>query len=567
MSESKRSSQVFGLVGVLAGAALVAGCNGGSSSGGGRGQAAAAAIGSTVLAGSLVEARAGHQAVAVEDGNAVLIVGGETLGRPATATAELWRAGRSVPLPAAMAVGRVGHRAVRLPTGEVWIVGGRDAQGVALRSTELYDPARRVFRRGPDLAEARDEAALGVGTSEVVLAFGRQEGSVEVWPLDLSAPRVLRPSVRSGRRGAQALINDNGEVYVAGGVDDDGRPAAPMWVDLTSGAARDAAGRRGEQGDVQHVLGGTAVVATLDGVTVGGYVLGGALGREGFRRVQVVRPDDVELTTLPRLALAFARERAAVVPLARGVLVAGGLAGPTVVGDVEVLTADGAGGAPALTIARFDAEGTALADGTVLISGGRGRDGLPVGVTELIVPAGASAPDAAALFAQARAEQEAFDRLVAERDAAVADVQRLTAELTTTRAALDAATQRVRDLEAQLAQAQAQAQALTAQLDQARQQVSSLQAQQAQLQQQLTAEQVRASQLQQQATAAQQQAAQAQLQAQQAQQQAAQAQQQLAAQQQAAAQAPAAPQGPTFQVGAVTRLGPLVVAGSASSGP
>ncbi|MCO5169261.1 MAG: kelch motif-containing protein [Planctomycetes bacterium] len=544
------TKQVVGVVGMVAAAVVAAGCNGGAS--GGRGQAVAA-VGSTVLAGSLVEPRTGHQAVAVDDGNAVLLVGGETLGSPATATAELWRAGRSVPLPGAMTTGRVGHRAVRLPSGEVWILGGRDARGEALRTTELYDPARRAFRRGPDLVAPRDEAALGLGDGEVVVAFGRQEGSIEVWPLDLSAPRVLRPQVPSGRRGARALVHGGGEVYIAGGLDDDDRPAAPLWVDLTSGAAREAAGRRTEQGEVQHVEGGTAVVASLDGVTVGGYVLGGALGREPFRRVQVVRPDDAELTTLPRLALAFARERAAVVPLARGVLVAGGLAGPNVVGDVEVLTTDGPGAAPALTIARFDAEGTALADGTVLISGGRGRDGLPVGVTELIVPAGAAAPDAAALFAQARAEQEAFDRLVAERDAAVADVQRLTAELTTTRAALDAATQRVRDLEAQLALAQAQAATLAAQLDQARLQAAALQAQQAQLQQQLAQEQARAGQLAQQAAQAQQQAAQAQ-------QQAAQAQQQLAAQQQAAApttqtQTRLVASTTGMQVGAVTWLG------------
>src|SRR5262245_16258835 len=79
----------------------VVGCGGG---GGGRGATGATAspVAPATLTGALVEARAGHTATPVGDGLTVLIAGGETLSARASSTAELWRAGRSAPLPASM---------------------------------------------------------------------------------------------------------------------------------------------------------------------------------------------------------------------------------------------------------------------------------------------------------------------------------------------------------------------------------------------------------------------------------------------------------------------------------
>ncbi len=544
MSMSKTSRTVGVTIGVWAGlitAALsAAGCKGG----GGQGGATIAPVRTAVLAGSLVEARVGHQAVAVDDGRSVLIVGGRTLTSEASDTAELWRAGRSVPLFAAMTTARAGHRAVALPTGEVWIVGGHDARGQALRSTELYDPTTRTFRPGPELAAPRDEAAVGLGDDEVVIAFGAGETTVEAWRWDLTSRRVVSTQATGGRRGDRALVHGGGEVYVAGGRDDAGELAPPVWVDPTTGALREAAGSPHAQG-VHHVLGGTPVLATLDGVTTEAYVVGGTFNDDAFTRLQRVRHDDVALEATSRLPLT-PRLEATVVALDRGILIVGGTWRGRAQGAIELITAQGTSASAPLTIARHRAEGTRLTDGSVLITGGLGQDGLPVGVSELILPAGVAAPDAADLFAQARAEEATRLRLIAERDAAVAEAARLGAELATTRAELDAARQRVRDLEGALAAAQAQAASLQAQLDAARQQVAALQGQQAQLQQQLQAEQDRSAQLQQQVQAEQARAAQLQQQAQQAAQQAAQA------------------QTSTFQIGAVTRFG-SAVAGTGTS--
>lgn len=493
---------VFGVVSALASA----GCNAGGKSHGN--PATGAVVGTTVLAGSLVEARAGHQAVAVEDGESVLIVGGETLTSKATNTAELWRAGRSVPLPTSLFEGRVGHRAVPLPTGEVWIIGGRDPAGRALSSTEVYDPQQRTFRRGPNLRAPRVEASVVYTRDEVLLVFGQGQTTIERWSQDLSKSATLETTASEGRRGGGAFYANDDTLHVAGGVDDVGQPALPVRVDLKKGVVTTAPGRPHSLGE-HHVLGGTPVAAALDGARLEVYVVGGTFNEKPFTKLQRVRPDDTEFAEIA-LGLLTPRDRATVVTLGRGFLAAGGIKYGTAQAAIEVVTAEGSSVAPSLTIPRYDAEGTLLANGSVLITGGRGQDGLPVGVSELMVPNGAPAPDASSLYALARAEKAEHDRLVAERDAALAKVLQLERELATTRAQLAAAQQRIRDLEAQLAVARTQIATLQAQLAAARQQAASLQASQAQTQAQLDQERARSAQLQAQATAAQAAAAQAQ---------------------------------------------------------
>lgn len=463
----KRTTTIPGAVVVVALAAASAGCGEGGGGASRRAFTGAASVGTRVLAGSLVEPRAGHQAVAVDDGRSVLLVGGATLTAGATATAELWRAGRSEPLPVAMTEPRAGHRALLLPTGEVWIVGGHDAGGRALATTELFDPASQTFRPGPRLLAPRDEAAVAYTEAGYVIAFGRGQGTIETWSRDLSSGAQAAVKVTSrelnartgewtskvaaaeGRRGAQAVTFEGGALFVNGGTLDSGAPGLPLWV--RGGDARVAPGQPHQTGE-HHVTHGTAVAATLDGATRGAYVLGGAFDGQAWLHLQRVRPED---TALERQlgGLLFARERATVVALGRGVLVAGGRVGGFARAEVEVVLAGGNGVSPSLQVARYDAEGTLLADGSVLITGGLGHDGLPVGVSELILPPGAAVPDAAELFARARREKEEHDRLVAERDAAVAEVARLQSELARVQAQLTASEAQVRSLEAQFGKA------------------------------------------------------------------------------------------------------------------
>lgn len=441
-------------------AALVgaAGCGGGGGGGRRGASTAGAAVGTTVVAGALVEARAEHTATTLDDGARVLIAGGATLRSPVTAGAELWEAGQSRPLPGGLGVGRAGHGALLLPDGRVWILGGHDAQGRPLRSTELWDPVQERFVPGPDLLRPRDRAGLAVTSDAVWLACGRGEASLEAWGLDLVPRGVALEGLPGGPRTGSDLVAAPGLdlLLLQGGVDEAGEPVGPAWIDL-SGPVTAEAVRAGEP----FVEGARAVVASLDGAPPEIYLVGGFYRGKVFQELQRVRRGDRELVrVLPRPLVP--RERAAVLGRPEGVLLAGGLNRGFVVETVELLGPGGASLAPSLAVARADALATPLGDGSVLFSGGRSGDGLPVALTELLVPPGRAGPGADALYARAAADR-------ASRDQLSADVQRLGAELSRTQDALrvegaerarlqgerDAAQARLRTAEGDLAQAQA----------------------------------------------------------------------------------------------------------------
>jgi hypothetical protein len=500
-------------IGMLAAVVIVtAGCNQGGGKAHTRG-AGTAAVGTTVTAGSLVEARVGHTATRVDDGMSVLITGGETLTARATATAELWRAGQCTPLPSGMLAPRAGHRAVTLKNGDVWIIGGRDVFGQRLRSTEVWSPTTREFTPGPELRAPRVEAAIGFHDGGVVIAFGQGEDSIELWSWDLKPGKTIDFDDREGRRGDDVASFEGNRLYLAGGTLDDHRPAPPIFVDLnaTGRAARTAAP------GAEQVQGGELVVGTLDGGSVEGLVVGGRRHGELFKRVQRVRMGDEDVTLIPSVTIATPRERGAAVALPIGIVVAGGVTRGGATTAVEVLDASGSTPAPALVVARYDLEGTLLADGSVLFTGGRGADDLPVGLVELLVARGGDAPDADGLYADARAQLAAWEALVAERDAAVANVARLQGELATAttdlateraeiarlQSALATAQQKTRDLEAEIAtlttavaRSQAEQDAQRAKLTAARKELATAQGSVSGLQAQVAAAEGRASALQ-----------------------------------------------------------------------
>lgn len=503
--------------------AVVAGC--GSGGGGGKGHFGAstgAAVGTTVVAGSLVDARSQHTATALADGARVLIAGGETLRGTPTDTLELWEAGRSQPLFEQLRTARAGHVAALLADGRVWIAGGRDVTGKALRSTELWDPVARTVTPGPDLAAPRDRAALLVGVGVFAISGGGAP-SVEFWRDDLSGTATVGGlPVRFGG-GIASLHTDT--VVIAGGVDAQGQPVAPVRVQ-----AEVVTRLPGER----FVEGGLPIDACLDGQTRGCFIVGGRFGPDDKHSaaIQDVSSTDTE-PTFARQKLLVARERHTVVELARGFLVAGGLLFGRAQGQVELINAEGSSFAASLSAPRYDLVATVLPGfgGAVLFTGGLGDDGRQVGLTELLLPPGAGSLDGSALFARARDEEATRLRLVAERDFALAEAARLTTELQATQQELTAeralraqreqelaaARARAASLEASLASTQAQLAAARsdvaqrqASLDQQTTRVAQLEAALAGAQQAASAQQARADQLQGQLAAAQAAAARAQ---------------------------------------------------------
>ncbi len=424
---------------------------------------ATAAVGSVVEAGSLVEAREGHQATALQDGVTVLVTGGRTARASASDTAELWLGGRSRPVVATLATARADHAAVRLPTGEVWVVGGHDASGRPLASTELFDPATGAFRAGPALGAPRDGAAALVVEDLLVLAGGAGRADAEGWDLRTLSPLGALPLALGERRGGRLAAWSERLLLLAGGVDGAGQALAPEWLDLAAGAARAVPAPAGFTGGEPAVL--------PEGEARALFLLGGAL--EGAPVAGLWRVDPERGVERARANLTVARAGAVTVSVAHGALRVGGQVGapgpvaPT--GLVEVVVPGGATAAgDALVVAREDAVATPLGDGAVLVTGGRGADGRPVGLAELILPPGVAGPDAAAHFAQARADADARARLLAlvarllaevagleqVRDVLLARVAALGQDVARAEAERDQARARVGQLEAELQAAQ-----------------------------------------------------------------------------------------------------------------
>jgi hypothetical protein len=427
----------------------------------------------------------------------------------------------------------------------VWIAGGHDATGKALRSTELWDPVARTVTRGPDLAAARDRAAIEIGTGVFAISGGGAP-SLEYWSDDLSGSATVGGlPVRFGG-GIASLHTDT--VVIAGGVDAQGQPVAPVLV-------RDEEVTRlpGER----FVAGGLPVNARLDGTTFDCFIVGGRFGPDGKHAaaIQDVSSRDAE-PTFAKQKLLVARERHTVVEVVRGFVVAGGLLFGRAQGQVELINAEGSSFAASLAAPRYDLVATFLPGlgGAVLFTGGLGDDGRPVGLTELLLPPGTEL-DGSALFARARDEESTRLRLVAERDAAVAEAARLTTELQSTQQELAAERTLRAQREQELAASRARAASLEASLASTQAQLAAARSDVAQRQASLDQQTTRVAQLEAELTAAQQAAS-----AQQA--RADQLQGQLAAAQAAAAKPrsggvaiSATATTPGFQVGAVTRIG------------
>lgn len=140
------------------------------------------------FAGTMVQKRSTHTATKLLDGR-VLMVGGYEVyaGGIATATAEAYNpATKLFSSVAAPAVGRTLHTATRLNDGRVLVVGGSTkfdlndvfgSLGLALETTELYDPATNTWTAGPSLPKPLfAHQATTLGNGKVLITSGVQVG-------------------------------------------------------------------------------------------------------------------------------------------------------------------------------------------------------------------------------------------------------------------------------------------------------------------------------------------------------------------------------------------------------
>ncbi|HEX6347302.1 DUF6603 domain-containing protein [Umezawaea sp.] len=293
---------------------------------------------------ALATARRRHTTTRLGDGRVVVTGGVGTAGGvlagvevfdPVTGT---WSA------PATgLATARSGHRAV-LVGKELLVAGGTSARGAALASAELLDPATLARTAVGSMAQARTgHAAVVLGTGKVLVVGGAVptgEGERALASCELYDPATgtWTPTgdLAVPRKGHQATLLPDGRVLVTGG---DAVPAVPYRVDsLAAAEVHDP--KTGAWTRVDDLPGGgrsghRCVRTPRGAVVVGG--VGGPRATAGFRDVVAFDPATGSWTRTG--ALATGRWDFPAVDLADGrVLVVGGraLAGPAAPGPAQL---------------------------------------------------------------------------------------------------------------------------------------------------------------------------------------------------------------------------------------
>lgn len=425
--------------------------------------------------GTLLEGRADHAVAPLGSGQLLLVVGGATDRERASDTLERYDpdVGWSEPLASRLSTPRVGHQAIALPDGRVWIVGGADAGGRALDSSELFDPRSDTLLPGPKLQHPRAYGAAAVTSGRVLLAGGTS-ATAEAWDastlqpqgsLALPGPPQLRPSLARFRQGW----------LLAGGRDAAGEALPPVWLDPSAGLAEVA---------TEPLVRRAPAVAPAGGGQA--FLVAGRLDERPSLAFQRAERGAVTPVFDDGFRVLEPRDWPSVCATRGGVLVVGGRAvigPPTPLTGVEWVTPAGSSAVDPLAIGRHDPQLTPLADGRVVISGGVAANGRPVALVEVFVPgAGSGAADR---YAEATRRAAVAAQRRRDLQQAQAEIARLRAELARTQQQLAQAQADVAARDAQLVTLNAQIVQLTQQLAQAQQLASQSAAQNAALQMQV----------------------------------------------------------------------------------
>ncbi len=326
------------------------------------------ADGAIAATASMREARSGHTATRLPNGE-VLITGGMNGNGNYFADCEIYSPATSRFTAApSMSARRIGHTATLLGNGKVLIAGGYN--GDYLASAELYDPATGRFTATGQLTMPRSEhTAVLLNDGRVLLAGGVGTGYSFLASAELYDPATGRftatASLTTPREGHTATLLGNGKVLVTGGHKD--RREA-MTVYASAELYDPAQGVFTATGNLTSPRHKHAAALLTDGHVL---IVGGSdkRDRQGqYTSAELYDPTTGQFKSIGHMQQARYKIVNAVTALKDGrVLIAGG-ADRVEIYDPARGTFRAVGGR--FDTARFFASATLLADGRVLITGG-----------------------------------------------------------------------------------------------------------------------------------------------------------------------------------------------------
>ena len=187
---------------------------------------AGGAAGSWQMVGETAAEHNGHTATLLYDGT-VLVVGGHAFNSATPGGVEIFNPARgrwTAGAPTAFA--RSGHAAVRLDDGRVLVVGGirlaLNEPYLPVAAAELFDPVAGTWSPAASMAGARlQPTATLLGDGRVLVAGGGSGGEAATASVEIYDPAADRwapaAPMSTARVEASALLLRNGDVLVAGG--------------------------------------------------------------------------------------------------------------------------------------------------------------------------------------------------------------------------------------------------------------------------------------------------------------------------------------------------------------